>query len=103
MGLDIRWPIGLLFVIFGVLLAGFGLASDAALYQRSLGVNVSLWWGRDDGLRAVMSSSRCGARTRRVTRRPRPARAPLKRDDGVALRPALPARSRLHRAAAQRT
>lgn len=45
MGLDIRWPIGLLFVIFGVLLAGFGLASDAALYQRSLGVNVNLWWG----------------------------------------------------------
>ena len=45
MGLDIRWPIGLLYVIFGVLLAGFGLASDAALYQRSLGVNVNLWWG----------------------------------------------------------
>lgn len=45
MGLDIRWPIGLLFVIFGVLLAGFGLASDATLYQRSLGVNVNLWWG----------------------------------------------------------
>jgi len=30
MGLDIRWPIGLLFVIFGVLLAGFGLL--AALF-----------------------------------------------------------------------
>ena len=45
MGFDIRWPIGLLFVTFGVLLAGFGLASDASLYQRSLGVNVNLWWG----------------------------------------------------------
>ena len=41
MGLDIRWPIGLLFVTFGVLLAGFGLASDAGLYERSLGVNVN--------------------------------------------------------------
>ena len=45
MGLDIRWPIGLLFVIFGVLLAGFGATSDASLYERSLGVNVNLWWG----------------------------------------------------------
>ncbi len=44
-GLDIRWAIGLLFVTFGVLLAGFGATSDAALYQRSLGVNVNLWWG----------------------------------------------------------
>jgi hypothetical protein len=45
MGFDIRWPIGLLFVTFGVLLAGFGAISDASLYQRSLGVNVNLWWG----------------------------------------------------------
>ena len=45
MRLDIRWPIGLLFVIFGVLLAGFGATSDPVIYQRSLGVNVNLWWG----------------------------------------------------------
>jgi hypothetical protein len=45
MGFDIRWPIGLLFVIFGVLLAGVGAFGDASLYQRSLGVNVNLWWG----------------------------------------------------------
>jgi hypothetical protein len=44
-GLDIRWPIGLLFVIFGVLLAGFGVTSDPAIYRASLGVNVNLWWG----------------------------------------------------------
>lgn len=44
-GLDIRWAIGLLFVTFGVLLAGFGATSDASLYVRSLGVNVNLWWG----------------------------------------------------------
>ena len=44
-GLDIRWAIGLLFVTFGLLLAGFGATSDASLYERSLGVNVNLWWG----------------------------------------------------------
>ena len=45
MGLDIRLPIGLLFAILGALLAAYGLASDAAIYRRSLGVNVNLWWG----------------------------------------------------------
>jgi hypothetical protein len=45
MGLDIRLPIGLLFTIVGLLLAGFGLVSDTAIYQRSLGINVNLWWG----------------------------------------------------------
>lgn len=43
--LDIRLPIGLLFAALGVLLAAFGLASDPALYRRSLGINVNLWWG----------------------------------------------------------
>ncbi|HAM36188.1 MAG TPA: hypothetical protein DEB40_02335 [Elusimicrobia bacterium] len=45
MGLDIRVPIGLMFVILGLLLGGFGIFSDPALYARSLGVNVNLWWG----------------------------------------------------------
>jgi len=45
MGLDIRLPIGLLFVIIGALLAGFGLLGDHAVYARSLGINVNLWWG----------------------------------------------------------
>ena len=45
MKLDLRLPIGLMFSIFGVLLAGYGVASDPAIYQRSLGVNVNLWWG----------------------------------------------------------
>ena len=27
------------------MLVGFGLASDPAIYQRSLGINVNLWWG----------------------------------------------------------
>jgi hypothetical protein len=45
MKLDLRLPIGLMFTIFGILLVGFGLTSDPAIYQRSLGVNVNLWWG----------------------------------------------------------
>lgn len=45
MGLDIRLPIGLMFAIIGLLLAGFGLLGDQAIYQRSLGINVNLWWG----------------------------------------------------------
>jgi hypothetical protein len=45
MGLDIRLPLGLMFTIIGLLLAGFGLFSDPAIYQRSLGIDVNLWWG----------------------------------------------------------
>lgn len=45
MNLDLRLPIGLMFTIFGVLLTGFGLISDKAIYSRSLGINVNLQWG----------------------------------------------------------
>ena len=45
MGLDIRLPIGFLFSIFGVLLIAYGVLSDPAIYQRSLGININLEWG----------------------------------------------------------
>lgn len=45
MKLDLRLPIGLMFSAFGVMLTIFGLVSDSSIYQRSLGVNVNLWWG----------------------------------------------------------
>jgi hypothetical protein len=45
MAVDIRVPIGLLFVVLGVLLAAYGVSSDPATYARSLGVNINLWWG----------------------------------------------------------
>lgn len=45
MGLDIRIPSGSLFVILGALLAGYGLVSDPAIYRRSLGIDINLWWG----------------------------------------------------------
>ena len=44
MGLDIRWPIGLMFTLIGVLLAIYGavVSSDHAI---SLGININLIWG----------------------------------------------------------
>ena len=47
MGLDIRLPIGGMFLIAGLLLAIYGLltAGDTQLYERSLMINVNLWWG----------------------------------------------------------
>ena len=47
MGLDIRWPIGLMFSLVGAMLViyGFATGSDTALYQRSLDINVNLYWG----------------------------------------------------------
>jgi multisubunit Na+/H+ antiporter MnhG subunit len=47
MGLDIRIPLGLIFLIIGGIMAAFGLFThgDAALYERSLGVDLNLTWG----------------------------------------------------------
>lgn len=43
MGLDIRWPIGLMFTLIGLLLTGYGvLKADASV---SLGININLIWG----------------------------------------------------------
>ena len=37
---------GLLFLLLGLILTGYGLASDAAIYaEHSLGQNVNLTWG----------------------------------------------------------
>lgn len=47
MGLDIRWPIGLMFSLIGLILViyGFATGSNTEIYQRSLGLNVNLYWG----------------------------------------------------------
>jgi hypothetical protein len=45
MRLDVRLPIGLMFTILGLVLVVYGLVSGAAIYARSLGINVNLWWG----------------------------------------------------------
>ena len=49
--LDIRWPIGLLFSLMGVLVAVYGLLSSDRTLFHSLGafntqtINLNLWWG----------------------------------------------------------
>ncbi len=44
MKLDIRWPIGILFLLFGALIAGYGLlAQPAGVGGDSL--NIDLMWG----------------------------------------------------------
>ena len=47
MDLDIRIPIGLLFLVVGGLLTFYGLLtfSDAKMYTASLNVNINLYWG----------------------------------------------------------
>ena len=45
MQLDVRLPMGLLFLTLGIILTVYGLVSDSAIYQRSLGQNVNLTWG----------------------------------------------------------
>jgi hypothetical protein len=43
MGLDIRWPIGLMFTLIGALLTGYGAINSAD--SMSLGRNINLIWG----------------------------------------------------------
>ncbi len=43
--LDLRFPMGLLFGVLGLMLAGYGLVGDQSVYQASLGINVNLWSG----------------------------------------------------------
>ena len=45
--LDLRLPMGLMFSLVGAMLAVYGLATRAdAMYQeRSLGININVWWG----------------------------------------------------------
>ena len=45
MKLDVRLPIGMMFTLLGALLVVYGLVSDRAIYARSLGIDVNLWWG----------------------------------------------------------
>jgi hypothetical protein len=45
MKFDLRFPIGLLFSFYGVLLVIFGVSSDPKIYDRSLHININFWWG----------------------------------------------------------
>jgi len=45
--LDLRLPIGGLFVVLGVMLAGYGLmtSGNTEMYLKSGGMNINLIWG----------------------------------------------------------
>ena len=44
--LDIRYPIGGMFLVLGAILVIFGLVADPAIYRiHSFGVNVNVGWG----------------------------------------------------------
>ena len=45
MGIDIRFPLGALFSLLGLILIVYGAISDPTRYQQSLGINVNLDWG----------------------------------------------------------
>jgi hypothetical protein len=45
MGLDVRVPVGLMFGIMGMLLAGSGVLGDQTIYAKSLGININAIWG----------------------------------------------------------
>ena len=46
MGLDIRLPLGLLFVVTGGMMTVYGLFTHgSAIYQKSMGIDINLVWG----------------------------------------------------------
>lgn len=44
-GLDIRWPIGLLFLAIGIAVAVYGIFSASRTELWALQINLNLWWG----------------------------------------------------------
>ncbi len=46
MNFDLRFPIGIMFSLFGLMLVIFGAVSDKKIYEtHSLGININLIWG----------------------------------------------------------
>jgi steroid 5-alpha reductase family enzyme len=45
MGLDIRWPIGAIFTIYGALLIAYSKTADPAILAPMSGGQVDLQWG----------------------------------------------------------
>lgn len=63
--LDIRWPIGLLFVLMGIAVAAYGALSGDVRAAVLHGFNLNLWWGLamlGFGLGMVWGARRAGRR-----------------------------------------
>lgn len=83
MGLDIRLPIGLMFAMLGVLLAIYGMLADPAIYGRSLGYNVNLFWGTVLAIfgMVMLFLGRKGTSSVRLAEEDPEGRALMERDD----------------------
>ena len=70
MGFDIRMPIGMLFTLFGILLVGYGAATQGSVMyeEHSLGVNMNVWWGA-----ALLAFGRAMLALTRLRRKQQPA------------------------------
>ena len=45
MNFDLRLPLGITFTLFGLTLSGAGVWGPETWRQKSLGINMDLWWG----------------------------------------------------------
>jgi membrane protein implicated in regulation of membrane protease activity len=45
MSFDLRLPLGMMFTVFGLIVTCVGLFGGADLTEKSLGINMNLWWG----------------------------------------------------------
>jgi hypothetical protein len=45
MSMDIRFPIGFMFTITGLIITVWGLVSSPEIYKKSLNININLWTG----------------------------------------------------------
>jgi hypothetical protein len=45
MKFDLRFPIGLLFSFYGLVLVFYGFFSNPEIYERSLNIDINLVWG----------------------------------------------------------
>jgi len=45
MNLDIRFPLGLMFGVMGLILALYGMVSDRRAIAAGEAINLNLWWG----------------------------------------------------------
>ncbi len=76
MQLDVRLPMGVMFAVIGAILVVYGLITswtNPALYDRSLGYNVNLWWGlflAAFGAWMLWLTRRAAARAERDSREP---------------------------------
>lgn len=64
-GLDIRWPIGLLFLAIGAAVAVYGIFSASRTELWGSRINLNLWWGvimTAFGLGMICGGARAGRR-----------------------------------------